>query len=451
MSLIAQLKKPFTKPQSVPLDPKSLDSRAAELGATLKGLDVRQWENQKSAHDSADKLALHIKELDESRRAVLNLLEDLTEAKSQVEAARAYDEALLASIADVVVAIDRQGTITTVNPAVANIFGYTPEELIGKRAWAFLVLTTPEGSIMPLQEHPLQKALNASTYAVFTDDSHYARRKDGTLFPVLSDAASVIENDQIVGAIVVIRDITAERTTETAKNEFVALASHQLRTPLTTITWHAELLLGQEAGTLNDTQRDHVDKVLSAGRRMLSLVDTLLDVSRIEMGILAVRLQEVDIATLVREVLADISAEVTLKKLTVHVDDQAQHHPFRGDPALLRIVLQNLVSNAVKYTPAGGLVSVSILFHDHTLILQVTDTGIGIPEAAKSRIYDKLFRADNARGVDPVGNGLGLYMVKSVVQSSGGEISFVSEEGKGTTFTISFPDSGMKERVVGLT
>lgn len=446
MSLLAQLKKPFAKPLPTSPDPQSLDSRAAELGAALKDLDVKRWEAQERARDPQEALTRHIQELDESRRAVLNLLEDLTETKAQVDAARAYDEALLASIADVVVAIDRQGIITTVNPAIGSLFGYIPAELIGRKVWDFFVLSTHTGDVSPLHEHPLYKALNAPAYATFTDDVHYARRKNNSRFPVLMDAASVMDADHVIGAVAVIRDVTAERAAESAKNEFVTLASHQLRTPLTTITWHAELLLGQEAGTLNEAQRGYADKILSAGRRLLALVDTLLDVSRIEMGILAVRSQDVDMGGLARDVVADISADVSRRNLSVRIDDQTAGQLFHGDPALLRIVLQNLLSNAVKYTPAQGSILIGLSFSGRRMMMKVADSGIGIPEAARPRIYDKLFRADNAQKLDPAGNGLGLYLVKSVVQGTGGDISFLSEEGKGTTFTVSFPEGGMKEQ-----
>jgi PAS domain S-box-containing protein len=448
VSFLAQAKKLLPK---VPSEKKqSLDSRAAELEASLKNLDVSRLETSTHSPHQYDAIAQHLQELDESRRAVLNLLEDLTEAKAQVEAARAYDEALLASIADAVIAINRQGDITTANPAVAAIFGYTPEELIGKKVWDFFLLATEEGSIVPLEDHPLQKTLRASVYSVLTDDTHYMRRRDGTLFPISADVTPVMDDGKVIGAIAVIRDTTAEHITERAKTEFVTLASHQLRTPLTTLIWHAELLLGPEAGVLTEVQRDYADKILSSGRRMLELIDMLLDVSRIEMGILAVQLGDIDMAALAREVLGDITADVVRKNLSVRVDDHTEQRTFHGDSALMRIIMQNLFVNAVKYTPSGGSIAVDLAFSGNQMVLKVSDTGIGIPEEAQPRIYDKLFRADNARKIDPIGSGLGLYMVKSIVAGTGGEMSYVSREGEGTTFTVSYPAAGMTERGDGL-
>lgn len=171
---------------------------------------------------------------------------------------------------------------------------------------------------------------------------------------------------------------------------------------------------------------------------MNELVHTLLNVSRLEMGTLPVTYEPTDMAKLCDSVLEEITPEAQATGVTL-TKDYGTVLSFSTDPKLLRIVIQNLVSNGVKYTPSGGSVTLRLAQRGRNLSVTVSDTGLGIPPEARDKIFTKLYRADNARQKVPTGNGLGLYMSKAIVETLGGTISFTSETGKGTVFTITLP------------
>ena len=179
---------------------------------------------------------------------------------------------------------------------------------------------------------------------------------------------------------------------------------------------------------------------------MVELVNALLNVSRIELGTFAVQPEPTDVVELARDVINELKSKILEKKF--HIEETyAENLPkMMIDPKLTRIVFQNLLTNAVKYTPEEGKISISIAMSaDETMFtISVSDTGYGIPKGDQSRIFTKLFRASNIREKETDGTGLGLYIIKSIVEHSGGTVTFESEEGKGTTFTLTLPVSGMQ-------
>jgi len=249
-----------------------------------------------------------------------------------------------------------------------------------------------------------------------------------------------------MGAVATFRDMTKEREIDRAKTEFVSLASHQLRTPLSTINWYAEMLLAGDAGELNDEQRTYLDEVYQGNQRMVDLINSLLNVSRLELGTFSVDPEDTDVVALAQSVLNEQAPQVKERdiQLSATLDPSTPH--LYADPKLLRMVLQNLISNAIKYTPIGGSVSVKVEPSGDAISMRVADTGLGIPKEDQGRIFSKLFRATNARESDTDGTGLGLYIVRSVVEHSDGTIRFESEEGKGTVFYVELPLRGMTKR-----
>jgi len=245
--------------------------------------------------------------------------------------------------------------------------------------------------------------------------------------------------------VVVFRDVSKEREVDRAKTEFVSLASHQLRTPLSSVNWFAEMLLAGDAGKLTKQQNEFIQKIYDGNQRMVDLVNALLNVSRIELGTFSVEPEPTDIVEISKSVIEELTPQVKEKKLKI--EEKYEKIPkFSADPKLVRIVLQNLLSNAVKYTPEKGKVSADISLKNNNILIEIKDSGYGIPKDQQDKIFTKLFRADNVREKETEGTGLGLYIVKSIVDNSGGSISFDSAEDKGTTFHVSLPLSGMKAK-----
>jgi signal transduction histidine kinase len=167
-------------------------------------------------------------------------------------------------------------------------------------------------------------------------------------------------------------------------------------------------------------------------------------VSRIDLGTLASEPVSLDLADLADSVVGELMPQISERKIKL-TKEYARPLTFMADPKLMRILIQNLLSNAVKYTPPEGSIAASLILDKKSLHLKVADTGYGIPAAQQGKIFTKLFRADNAKEKEQDGNGLGLYIIKSIVESNGGKIWFESQENKGTTFYIDLPASGMKK------
>jgi len=228
-----------------------------------------------------------------------------------------------------------------------------------------------------------------------------------------------------------------------AKSEFVSLASHQLLTPLTTIRWFIETMFSGTANGLSENQKKYLDSIHKIDLNMIDLVRALLDVSRIELGVFSIEPETANIADVINDILSELDPMIKKKMLNI-VKSFGQTAPImNADPKLLRIVLQNLLTNAVKYTPENGTVTFEIKLEDSKIVMKISDTGYGIPKELQEKVFSKFFRGDNIKNREPEGTGLGLYIVKSIIDHSGGEIRFESEENKGTTFYISYPSGGM--------
>jgi signal transduction histidine kinase len=243
----------------------------------------------------------------------------------------------------------------------------------------------------------------------------------------------------------VFRDISREWDIDRSKTEFVSLASHQLRTPLSTISWYAEMLLAGDAGDLNKEQEDYLKEIYNGNKRMVELVNSLLNVSRIELGTLAIETEPTDLNKECESLLKELLPSITKKQIVLEKNIAENIPVIPADPKLVRIIFQNLLTNAIKYTPAHGKITIEISKNDKDILLRVSDNGFGIPKNQQSKVFSKLFRADNAREKETEGTGLGLYIVKLVVEAANGKIWFESEENKGTTFYVTIPAAGMKK------
>ncbi len=237
-------------------------------------------------------------------------------------------------------------------------------------------------------------------------------------------------------------DVTRETEIDRAKSEFVSLASHQLKTPVTAMKWLSELLLQKGADPLSSTQRTYLENIHEEGQHMIDIVNDMLNVSRIELDTFAARIEEFDINELAQSVLKEQIHVADQKKVAVSLVVASDLPHLKADKFLMRMVFQNLLSNAIKYTPQGGKVDCEVSRASTTremLFIRVTDSGIGIPKSEWGNIFKKLYRAQNAQDLVPDGTGLGLYVVKMILERNHGGISFESTVGKGSTFYASVP------------
>jgi PAS domain S-box-containing protein len=417
----------------------------------LSGVFNRMAEN---IQNSSAGLQEKVKEAETSRLAVTNILGDLEVAKTNLEQAKAKDEAILSSIGDAVMACDKDGKIVLFNGVAQELTGFSLPEVVGHH-YGRLLHFIREADEKPGNDF-IAEAIAVGRQTKMANHTLLVR-KDGHKIPV-ADSAAPVKNatGQIIGCVVVFRDVTHERDVDKAKTEFVSLASHQLRTPLSTISWYAEMLLAGDAGKITEDQKKYLDEIYRGNKRMVELVNALLNVSRLELGTFVVEPEPTDVIKLAQSVVGEQKPQIEANKLKLSQMYADNLPMLNADPKLLRIVFQNLLSNAVKYTPAEGSIKLSVTKAEDPadakalagkqLSIIVADTGYGIPKNQQDKIFSKLFRADNVREHDTEGTGLGLYMVKAIVDHSGGKIWFESQENKGSTFYVMLPLAGMKKK-----
>ncbi len=422
-----------------------------EIGQLSRSFDKMTSAIKRSRRDVDKKVKEQTKKIKEDKRllegkqkAILNVLEDVQEEKEKAAREKEKDDAVLYSITDGVFVIDKNQKIVMFNKAASEISGYSPEFVVGKKYDDILRFIYESNGkknnkfiLKAFKTGKIQEMLNHSLLIT----------KSGKKISVSNSAAPLKDkNGNVTGCVIVFRDITKEREIDKAKSEFVSLASHQLRTPLTSIGLYSEMLLKESVGKLNKDQKKYLNEIYKGNYRMVELVNALLNVSRLDAGIFDVNAEPIDIKKILNIVLKDMSDEIKKKNLKLTKRYSKNIGKINLDQKLMRIIFQNLISNAVKYTPKKGKIAINIKKQNDNILIAVSDTGYGIPKHQQSKIFTKMFRADNIISKDTTGTGLGLYIVKSIVDKSGGKIWFESEENKGSTFYVSFPMSGMKSK-----
>ncbi len=328
------------------------------------------------------------------------------------------------------VMLNSKGEINRPNKAALRFFGMPPEALEGKVIFLLFAKEDLERGNKLFQFYTRNISISNEEIQMVTNGN-----KLRWVALSIFDMKNSVSGGRT--GLASILDITEQKKLAEAKTEFVSLASHQLRTPLATMQWFMDILASGDIGELPAKQKDYIKRLYGVNLEMISLVDTLLNVSRIEIGSLPIDKSPTNVETLAESILTELSAQISMKKIRIEKQYNGFLQNINADPKLLRIVMQNLVSNAVKYTPEGGVVTLSFVESGSKREVVVSDTGFGIPKSDQGLIFTKLFRADNARKLSASqGTGLGLYLVKSIMEALGGSISFVSEENKGSVFTI---------------
>ncbi|MBI4128968.1 MAG: PAS domain-containing protein [Parcubacteria group bacterium] len=244
----------------------------------------------------------------------------------------------------------------------------------------------------------------------------------------------------LFGSMIILHDITREHALARTKSEFISIAAHQLRTPLSAIKWTMESVLSGEMGSLSDEQKKFLFRAAESNERMIHLVNDLLDVARIEEGRFGYRMRVQSIEPLVRDIMEAAQLAAHAKHVTLSADIPARAlSPLAYDGDRLRLAFQNFLDNALSYTPEGGTVMVRVHEASGMIIVSFEDTGIGIPRHQIPRLFTKFFRAENAVKVKTDGTGLGLYLARNIIQRHAGEIDVSSEPGRGSVFTVRLP------------
>jgi signal transduction histidine kinase len=237
------------------------------------------------------------------------------------------------------------------------------------------------------------------------------------------------------------------RALDEAKDEFVSMASHQLRTPLTSIKGYISMVLEGDAGKINETQKTMLGQAFFSSQRMVYLISDLLNVSRLKTGKFIIESKPVYLPDVIESEINQLQEGANAKNLTLSYTKPKEFVTMNLDEMKLRQVIMNFTDNAIYYTPTGGKIEVELKETPKTVEFTVKDSGIGVPKDQQHKLFTKFYRADNARKIRPDGTGLGLFMAKKVIIAQGGSMIFDSKEGKGSTFGFSFPKDRLEVQV----
>jgi two-component system, OmpR family, phosphate regulon sensor histidine kinase PhoR len=359
-----------------------------------------------------------LRDIDALVQALRQMHHDLIDRFEALRLEQAESATLVAAMVEGVIAADARGRILTANPAARRLLGYGPEarlpdlqQLFRARPARELVRVVSEGGAVEGEEVEI----------------------DGRTLVV---SARPLPSG---GAILVLHDQTEVRRLEAVRRDFVANVSHELKTPLTSISGYAETLLAD--GTDEETSRRFLGTIMTNARRMQRLVDDLLDLSRIESGRWQPTLAPIDLEKLAREVWGDFTARAAEGGVTFGVRIGPGAATVTADPEGVRLVLRNLFDNALRYTPPGGTITLRGRREDGGTTVQVADTGSGIPREHLPRIFERFYRVDPSRSRAEGGTGLGLAIVRHTVEAHGGRVWAESHLGEGTAVSCWFPAS----------
>jgi PAS domain S-box-containing protein len=345
------------------------------------------------------------------------------ELYSRVSLENERSVAILANIADGIVAVDRDGKVVLWNAAAEQITGVPADEALGR---------TPA--------QVLQRTLESED-----DDGGPGPRLVSIMrggeevWLSLSEAVMRDPLGAVAGRIFAFRDISADRTVEQVKSDFVAAVSHQLRTPLTSIYGFAETLLREDVLFNEEERHTFLSYIASESERLTGIVDELLNVARLDAGDLHVEPEPIDVASVVSEVVETAEEAGPVNGHRFEVDLPQEPLAAEADRDKLRQVFNILVENALKYSPDGGTVTVGARRGDGTVEVRVVDEGVGIPPAEQERIFRKFYRAEATVRDGGGGTGLGLFIAKELVTAMGGRIWVESAEGEGSKFAFELP------------
>jgi PAS domain S-box-containing protein len=351
--------------------------------------------------------------------------------------------ALLRSIGDGVAVLDTEGRVVFLNLAGERMTGVKESEAVGQR-WIDLVpLEDEPGNRISAVDRPFEAEYEIPNEAPVGEKTFYYVTKTGHRFPVRTTVSPVIFEGNRTGIIIVFRDVTRQKELEHLKDEFLSIAAHELRTPLGTMRWTMEALLKEEQEPLSPTLRAKLEKLSQNNILMISLVNDILSISRLTgEDTIKEDKKPTKLFSITQAVAKDLEPQALAATISLKVettDPSLTEYSFLIDEAHFRQVIENLLSNGIKYNRPGGSVVVQFSQTDTDICINVADTGIGIPPEETEHIFERFFRGTEVSKTNIPGTGLGLYVVESYVKKWGGKISFESTTAKGTTFHLCLP------------
>lgn len=374
-----------------------------------------------------------------SVHAIVSNFHDVTERtviQETLAKEKAEDEAILANIGDGLIVTDQAGKIELINYAAEHILGWNTNDLAGKAL--IDVFSLEDELLQPVQSEnrPMVKTLSTGEK---TSGTYYYKRKDGTKFPAAITVTPLNNAGKIVGAIEVLRDITREKELEKAKDEFISLASHELRTPMTAIKGLVSMITKGDYGEINQGLKKPLENIYLSSERQIHLINDLLDVSRLQTGKINYKITNFALKPVLIEVVDSLQPLAKQSEISL-VTKEIVDSTVQADIEWVKQVLNNLIGNALKFTTKGEI-TVSTRSEENFALVVVIDTGIGIEPADQDKLFER-FRQLNTMSKKMIGSGLGLYIAREVARKMGGDVRLEkSVIGEGSTFVFSIPQA----------
>ena len=375
----------------------------------------------------------------------------------------AEQKAIFASVGDHImglVVVDKTGRIIRVNQAFETLTGWKEKEVVDKSLVKVVPKEDENGKKISFKESILSKILlgkilttaAATTTAAIGIEklpTFYCVRKDKSRFPASSVISPILFNKKITGAVEVFYDITKEKELERVRMDFLSLASHQLRTPLSGTKWLIETMYSGVLSKMTKKQRAYLDDVYKINEQMIKLVSDILSTLRLESETALIKKEKIPVASLFKDVLIIVTAAAKGRKVTLQSPLNHRLLAIETDPEILKSILGCFLSNAIDYSMPGQKVILDVKEESGAVVFFVRDFGIGIPKHEQDRMFERFYRASNAKTLKPTGTGLGLNIARMLAQKIGAEISFESQENKGSIFYLCIPkrsNKGAKRR-----
>jgi len=339
---------------------------------------------------------------------------------------------IINQMADGVLVTDQNGYIVLYNPAVTRVFGLKEEPPLGKHIFDW----TKSNELTKMVESVLSMRGSNSPQGMTQELSW------GTppaIFFMAHAAPVRNEEGEVLGSVTIFNDVTWFKKLDQMKSDFVEMVSHELRSPLSSIRQSTSLFTDGLVGEINEKQREILNRILARLDGLLLMINNLLDISRIEAGGLIQQREKIFLPEIIHSAIEVMTPEAGKKNLHFEVTCDPQLYPIHADRQGMETIFTNLLSNAVKYNQAGGKVIINAQNRGEFIEIKITDTGVGISKVDLPHIFDKFFRIRTEYTRKVVGSGLGLPLVKAIIDAHLGAITVESEAGKGTTFTILLP------------
>lgn len=336
---------------------------------------------------------------------------------------------------EMMILTDPEGIVLWANQAAERVTGFHIKEIIGLKAGVLW------GKLMDKDYYIHLWDTIKNKKQLFSGEIQNHRKNGEHFYSTINIYPLLDGNGTIQYYVATQRDITEQKEVDQMKTDFVSLVSHQLRTPLSSMRWNLEMLLAGDIGKLSAKQKEVVKNTEEANGRMIKLISTLLNISRIESGRLIVEPEEIDLVTYFEELTSKCQSNAKGQKIVLNMPKG----PYKVvvDPMLLRQITNNFVNNASKYSPEDKPIEIEVVDMGEKYSISVADHGIGIPQSEQRKIFGKFFRASNVSKHETDGTGMGLYIGSMLVKLLGGTIEFESKEGVGTTFKVILPKRGV--------